>query len=184
MRHIGRFRRGDESFAIRTEAHAFRLDPDLHLTERNASLQVDDRDRVVVLVGHVEYLARGILCEQLGIRTRGQRGYDLVGSYVDHFYRVVVSDGHKHEFLGIYHADGVALLVRDIGGEGARLAADEREHAQPEQATARPDDAKQKTPDVGLFRHRLFEPALTFGTVDPERIQFGNLMHKSFLRRH
>jgi hypothetical protein len=28
----------------------------------------------------------------------------------------------------------------------------------------------------------LFEPALTFGTVDPERIQFGNLMQKSFLR--
>ena len=69
------------------------------LAERNAPLQVDDRDRVVVLVGHVEYLARGILREQLGIRTRGQRGYDLVGSYVDHFYRVVVSDGHKDEFL-------------------------------------------------------------------------------------
>jgi len=99
MRHIGRFRRGDESFAIRTETHAFRLDSDLHLAERNASLQVDDRDRVVVLVGHVEDLTRGILCEQLGIRTRGQRGDDLVGSYVDHFYRVVVSNGHKNEFL-------------------------------------------------------------------------------------
>src|SRR4029450_2046545 len=28
----------------------------------------------------------------------------------------------------------------------------------------------------------LFEPALTFGAVDPKRIQFGNLMQKSFLR--
>src|SRR2546430_13386151 len=52
---------------------------------------------VVVLVGHVEYLARGILREQLGIRTRGQRGYDLVGSHVDHLYRVVVSNSHRSE---------------------------------------------------------------------------------------
>src|SRR5262249_58759726 len=29
----------------------------------------------------------------------------------------------------------------------------------------------------------LLEPALTFGTVDPERIQFRNLVQKSFLRR-
>ena len=99
MRHIGRFGRGNESLAIGTEAHAFRLDPDLDLAERNAPLHVDDRDRVVVLVGHVEYLARGILREQLGIRTRGQRGCDLVGSYVDHLYRVVVSNSHKNEFL-------------------------------------------------------------------------------------
>src|SRR5205823_9374343 len=28
----------------------------------------------------------------------------------------------------------------------------------------------------------LFEPALSFGTIDPERIQFGNLVQKSFLR--
>src|SRR5262249_4940208 len=67
MRHIARFRRGDEDPAVRTETHAFRLDPDLHLAERSAPLQVDDRDRVVVLIGHIEDLDRLILREQLRI---------------------------------------------------------------------------------------------------------------------
>src|SRR5262245_51691036 len=181
MRHIARFRRGDEGLAVRTETHAFRLDPDLHLAERNAPLQVDDRDRVVVLIGHIEYLARVILREQLGVRTRGQSGDHLVSSSVDHLYRVVVSDGHQHEFfvlgqpdaarpladfdrlhdsefVGIYHADGIALLVRDIGGEGARLAADEDEDAHAKQTIARPGEAgtssAQKTPNAPLLRHR------------------------------
>src|SRR5262249_40205260 len=94
---------------------------------------------------------------------------------------------HDGEFVGIYHADGVALLVRDIGGEGARLAADHDEDAHAKQPTACPGEAgtspAQKTRDAPRFRHWLFEPALTFGTVDPERIQFGNLMQKCFLWR-
>jgi hypothetical protein len=32
---------------------------------------------------------------------------------------------HDGEFVGIDYTDGVALLVRDIGGERARLGADE-----------------------------------------------------------
>src|SRR5436309_4319465 len=146
MRHIGRFRCGDEDLAVRTEAHAFRLNPDLDLAKRNAPLQVDYRDRVVVFVGHIENLASVILRKQLGIWTRGQSGDDLVRSYVDDLYRIVASDGHQNEFsilgqfdaarsladldrlhdgvfVGIDYADGVALLVRHIGGEGARLAA-------------------------------------------------------------
>jgi hypothetical protein len=134
-----------------------------------------------------------------------------VRSYIDDLYRVVVPDSdenefpvlgqfdaarsltdldriHDGEFVGIYHADGIALLVRDIGGEGARLGADEGEDANAEQAVARACEAgarsPQKASDAGLRRHRLFEPALTFGTVDPERIQFGNLVQKSFLRRN
>src|ERR1700747_539872 len=61
MRHIGRFRRGDKSLAIRTEAHTFRLDPDLNLVERDAPFQINYRDGVVVLVGHVKDLAGVIL---------------------------------------------------------------------------------------------------------------------------
>src|SRR5262249_44554569 len=94
---------------------------------------------------------------------------------------------HDGEFVGIYHADGIALLVRDVGGEGARLATDEDEDAHAEQAIACAGEAAtplpQRTSDAGLRRHGLFEPALAFGTVDPERIQFGNLVQKSFLRR-
>src|SRR5260370_32659424 len=83
-------------------------------------------------------------------------------SYIDDLYRVIVSDGHENEFpifgqfnaarsltdldrlrdgefVGIYHADGIALLVRDIGGEGARLGTDEDQnaHAEPANACAR-----------------------------------------------
>src|SRR5262249_35905970 len=39
---------------------------------------------------------------------------------------------HDDEFVGIDYADGIALLVRDIGGEGARLGADEDEYRVPE----------------------------------------------------
>src|SRR5262245_7114194 len=209
MRHVARFRCGDEDLAVRTKAHAFRLDADLDLAERNAPLQVDYCDRVVVFVGHIQNLAGVILRKQLGIWTRGQIGDDLVRSYVDDLYRVVVSDGHQNEFsvpgqldaarsladldrlhdgefVGIDHTDGVALFVRDIGSEGARLGADQNEDAHGEQPIARPREVEtpspQKTP--GVRRHQLFEPALTFGTVDPERIQFRNLMQKSFLWRH
>src|SRR4029450_6583993 len=177
--------------------------------ERNAPLQVDYRDRVVVFVGHIQHLAGVILRKQLGIWTRGQIGDDLVRSYVDDLYRVVVSDGHQNEFsapgqfdaarsladfdrlhdsefIGIDHADCIALLVRDIGGKGASLRADEDEDAHAEQAIACSGEVAtpSKTPDAGLPHHQLFEPALTFGTVDPERIQFGNLVQKSFLRRY
>src|SRR5262252_9868312 len=71
MRHISRFRRGDENLAVRTEAHAFRFDPDLYFVQGDAPLQIDYRDRVVVLVGHVKDLATVILRKQLGIWTRG-----------------------------------------------------------------------------------------------------------------
>src|SRR6266852_9779680 len=61
MRHIARFRRVDEDLPVRTEYHSLRLDPDLHLAQWNAPFQVDHRDRVVVLVGHVENLYGWIL---------------------------------------------------------------------------------------------------------------------------
>src|SRR5262249_3300998 len=64
---------------------------------------------------------------------------------------------HDGEFVGIYHADGIALLVRDVGGEGARLAPDEDEDAHAEQAIACAGEAAtplpQRTSDAGLLRH-------------------------------
>ena len=50
-------------------------------------------------------------------------------------------------------------------------------------ARAREVGTSSPQTNANLRGHRLFEPALTFGTVDPERIQFGNLVQKSFLRR-
>jgi hypothetical protein len=103
-----------------------------------------------------------------------------VRSYVDDLYRVVVSDSdenefpvlgqfdaarsltdldriHDDEFVGIDYADGIALLVRDIGGEGARLGADEDEDARAEQPIARAREVAmplpQKTSDAGLRGH-------------------------------
>src|SRR5262245_59374714 len=69
MRHIGRLRCSDEDLTVRTEAHAFRLYADLYLVERDAPFQINYRDRVVVLVGHVKDLASVILRKQLGIWT-------------------------------------------------------------------------------------------------------------------
>jgi len=69
MRHIGRLRRGDEDLAIWTETHAFRFDPDLYLVKGMRRSKSDYRDRVVVLVRHVEDLPSVILRKQLGIWT-------------------------------------------------------------------------------------------------------------------
>ena len=69
MRHIGRLRCGDEDLTVRTEAHAFWLDADLYLPKRDAPVQIDYRDRVVVLVGDVKDLAGLILRKQLRIWT-------------------------------------------------------------------------------------------------------------------
>src|SRR5215813_11192171 len=57
MRHIGCLRCSDEDLTFRTETHAFWLDADLYLPERDAPVQIDYRDRVVVLVGDVKDLA-------------------------------------------------------------------------------------------------------------------------------
>src|ERR1043166_4855408 len=69
MRHVRRFRRVDQDLAVRAHAHAFRLDADLHVAEAPAPLDVDDRHRIVVLVGDVECLAGRVLDEQLRVGT-------------------------------------------------------------------------------------------------------------------
>src|SRR5258708_36857146 len=90
-------------------------------------------------------------------------------SYIDDLYRVIVSDGHENEFpifgqfnaarsltdldrlrdgefVGIYHADGIALLVRDIGGEGARLGTGEDEQAHAETAIGGAGETGERPP--------------------------------------
>src|SRR6516225_3630800 len=61
MRHIGRLRCSDEDLTVRTKTHAFRLGADLNLVERDAPFQINYRDGVVVLFGHVKDLAGVIL---------------------------------------------------------------------------------------------------------------------------
>src|SRR5258706_12443766 len=95
---MGLCRCGEEVLAFGTEPTASRPTPALYPPEGNPPFQVDYRDRVVVFVGHIENLASVILRKQLGIGTRGQSSNDLVCSYVDDLYRVVVSDGHQNEF--------------------------------------------------------------------------------------
>ena len=80
-------------------AHALRLDPDRHVAKPCALVDVDDRHRVVVLIGDVENLAGGVLDEQLGVGPGGKRADDFVGLGVDHLDRVVVADRDKDEFL-------------------------------------------------------------------------------------
>ena len=110
---------------------------------RDALFEIDDRDRVVVLVGDVEDLAGGVLHEQFGIGTGGQGVHHLLGRGIDHLNGVVVADRDQHELavpgeldaarpladldgfgdgprVGIDHRDRVALFVRHIGDEGPR----------------------------------------------------------------
>ena len=181
MRHVGRFGGIDQNLAVRTDAHAFRLDADLHLAERHALLHIDDRDGVVVLVGDVQNLAGRILGEQFGIGPGRQGGDDLVRGGIDHLNGVVVADRdqdelsvlgqldaarpladldglHDLEFVGIDHADRVALFVRHIGGEAARLGA--KQDAR-EPAPSRLPRHILRSPVIGLL-----ELAFAFGPIE------------------
>ena len=119
---------------------------------RHALLNIDDRDRIVVLVSDIKNFAGRILGEQLGIRTGRQCADDLMCAGVDHLNRVVVSDRYQNELsilceldptgplanldrphdrklVDIDDADCVALLVGDVGGEGARWSWDDQASA-------------------------------------------------------
>ena len=159
MRHIGCFRSVDEDLPVRAQSHAFRLDSDLHLAEPSSPLHIDDGNRIVVLVRHIENLPRWILAEQLRIGAGRQRGDDLVRLGIDHLNRVVVPDRHQNEFsilgeldtarplthlnrlyhdqfVGIDYADRIALLIRDIGGEGARWRGEQENKSDAAQPTS------------------------------------------------
>ena len=97
MRHVGGFGRVDQDLAVRADRHALGFDADLNVAEARALLEIDDRHRVVVLVGDIENLAGGILGEQFGIGAGGQGVHHLSGCGVDHLDRVVVADRDQHE---------------------------------------------------------------------------------------
>src|SRR5262249_12257282 len=132
-----------------------------------------DPDRLNGLLPQPWYIERDLLFHLVFHRvddayrsTDFGRNPDLGGVALTDLDRV-----HDDEFVGIDYADGIALLVRDIGGEGARLGADEDEDAHAEQPIARAREVAmplpQRTSDARLRGHPLFEPRLAFWTVDP-----------------
>src|SRR5438552_2244346 len=141
MRHVGGLGGIDQDLAVRAEGHAFRFDADLDVPHADAILEVDDGDRVVVLVGDIEEFAGGILREQFRIGAGGQAVHHLLGRGIDQLDLVVVADRDQHElaiprefdtartladldgvgdgpFVGVDHRYGVALLIRYIRDEG------------------------------------------------------------------
>ncbi len=97
MRHVGGLGCVDQDLSIRTKRHALWLDADLNVTHARAFGDVDDRNGVVILVGDVEDLARGILREQFGVWPGRQTVDHLLRRGVDHLDLVVISHGHQHE---------------------------------------------------------------------------------------
>ena len=87
------------NLAVRAHRHALRLDPDRHVAKPFALVDVDDRHRVVILIGDIQNLAGGVLDEELGVRPGGKRADDFAGRSVDDLDRVVVADRDKDEFL-------------------------------------------------------------------------------------
>ena len=161
MRHVGGLGRIDQDLAIRADRHAFGFDADLDVAKPGPLLDIDDGDGVVVLVGDIENFAGGILGKQLGIGAGGQGVHHLQGLGVDHLNGVVVTDRDHHEFavagefdaprpltdldrrrdgpfVGIDDRDGVALLIRNVGGVCPRLDLRPTSHSdhQGEQVTA------------------------------------------------
>src|SRR5262249_26455812 len=129
------------------------------LADPGTLLHIDDRDGVVVLVGHVQDLAGRILRKELGIGTRWQRADNLMVAGVDDLDSIVVTDcdqnkpsilahfnaaGSLADLDGLYHRElvgvdygyGVAFLVRDVGGKGARRGMNETQQTNSHKARA------------------------------------------------
>ena len=82
---------------------------------------------------------------------------------------------HDLQLVGVDHRDGVALLVRDIGQVGA----------QPALIGSKPSSQRR---EADAWRHMpispySLQPAFGFGPIVAERIEFGDLMQETFLRR-
>src|SRR5262249_47597094 len=141
-----------------TDGHAFRLDSNLHFPDPGALLQIDDRDSVVVLVGHIQNSAGRILSKQLRVRARRQRSDNLIGVTIDDLNGIVVADGHQNELsilaqfdtarslpdldcvydrelVDINDTDRIALLVRNIGKKCVGRCVHEDKQADSEQAS-------------------------------------------------
>src|SRR5689334_11062770 len=97
VRHVGGLGGIDQNLAVRTDGHAFGLDTDLYVTDARALFEVDDRDRIVVLIGNVKDLAGGILYEQFRVGAGGQAVDHLLARGINHLNGVVVADRDHHE---------------------------------------------------------------------------------------
>src|SRR3954447_5858583 len=162
--HAGLFRRAYEDRAVGTDGHAFRLNPDRHVGEPRACLDVNDRDRVVGLIRHIKTLPRWIMNERLWVGTGRHLAVDPMRLRIDHLNRVVVARGAQYISLiardrdatrtlphldgardlpraGIYDRYGVALFVRDISEIGVRRHTPDKRQREPEKKTKRGDHA-------------------------------------------
>ena len=168
MRHVGRLGRGNQDFAVGTDADPLRLDSDRHLRHHFPRRKVDCRHQGIVLVGDVDRAAGGMNVELLGIGSGGERADDLVGGDVKDLHRVLIARADQQRFAvarqhdaaralangdglldlqtgAVDHADRVTLFIRDIDRVSNRGSGDAG------QATDRRDDG-----DEDLFQsHRL-----------------------------
>ena len=208
MRHVGGFRRGDQDLAVWADADALRLDADRHLCQHLARIEIDHRDQIVVLIGDVDRVARGVDVELLRVRAGGKVANDLVGGDIEDLHRVVVAraDEKRLAVLGQHDAaraladadrllhlqrvavddgDRVALLIRDIDGVGESIAGDAAQaahHGERHGDASRPGHVS--LPWLASHRQALFEFALRLRRIDAERVDLCLLMQKAFLRRH
>ncbi len=135
VRHVRRFRCGDDDLAVGRNRHAFGLDADIDLAHHLASLDIDNRCHRVVLVGDPEVLVVGSEHKLLGVLPGRQVMQDLAGRRVHNLYRVAVGSAdidaavigiegdaarpfagldstHNLQCCRVDHRDRVVLLVR------------------------------------------------------------------------
>ena len=77
--HVGGFGGVDQQFAVRADAHAFRLDADFDLVQHLLGADVQHRHHVVVLVGDIQVMAVGMQRQQFRIGAGGQAVHHLAG---------------------------------------------------------------------------------------------------------
>jgi len=76
MRHVRRFRRIDEHFAIGAKTHSLGFDSDGNFGNLLACRDVDGGHHIVILVRNIKEPAVGTQDQQLGIRSRRQSAGD------------------------------------------------------------------------------------------------------------
>src|SRR6516162_1757232 len=109
--HIRGLGRIDENFAVWTHDHAFRLHANLYRSNLRPPSDVDDRHRVVVLIGDIEQLAIRALGEKLRIWPRGQRTNDGIAGGIDHLNGVIVAARDENIFLVLGIGDATRPLT-------------------------------------------------------------------------
>ena len=142
MRHVRRFGRIDDHFAIGAEAHAFRLDADRNLDHHLTLFDIYGGDHIVIFIGNVEQVCRAVENEQLRVRAGGQVARHFTRLGVDHLDRVIITEAnedgcaiagqrdaaralagldgaHDGQRIKVNDADGIVFFIRNIGHVGA-----------------------------------------------------------------